>query len=274
MNPRKEIMISKILLFENLNVSISNAALLAAKLEAELLGLFVEDVNLLRLSNLPFACETEIHSTLTRSMEPESLLRRFRMLAAQMEERLSHAAHKLHVSWSFQVSRGILWMELLEAAKKCDLLVVSAKGQFSNFLPFFDDPLCRLLEEVQKPILFLPSEKQLQSPFGLLLDPSKDFLPILKLSAGIAEKFSAALTLFVLNKPLEATQSRLVETMTAGIPKLSLIQGVRKEPTVIGSLIHEEKIGLLFFSLKNLSLPKERLKVLMRLLSCPVLLSP
>ncbi|QSR89597.1 universal stress protein [Methylacidiphilum caldifontis] len=267
-------MINKILLFENLTVSLNNAALLAAKLEAELLGLFVEDINLLRLSSLPFAYETETHSAITRPLHAESLLRRFRRMASQMEERLSHVAQQLNVPWSFQVSRGILWIELVEAAKNCDLIVVSQKGQFSNFLSFFEDPLFRLLEEAQKPILFFSTEKQLSPPFGLLIDPSKDFVSILNLAVGISKKFSAALTLFLLNKPLDEVQRHRIETLTKDIGRLSVIQGVGEEPTAIASLIDEEKIGLLFFSLKSLSLEKEKLKILLRLLDCPVLLSP
>ncbi|TFE69670.1 universal stress protein UspA [Methylacidiphilum sp. Yel] len=267
-------MISKILLFENVPFSLRMAALLASKLRAELLGLFIEDLNLLRLSSLPCAFEIEIHSALTRSLEPESLLRRFRTMANQMEQQLEAIAKELNIPWSFQTTRGFLWRELIEAAKNCDLIILSQKGPFSNFQSFYEDPLFQLLEEAKKPVLFLPSDKPLEPPFGVLINPTKDFLPILTFAANLAKKFNGSLTLFVCNGTLSSAQKNYVEELASDMAQLSVIEGLGKDPMALASTIAEEKIGLLIFSMTGIDLKKATLKALLRKLHCPVLLSP
>ena len=49
--------------------ALETAAGLAARLEAELVGLFVEDINLLRAAELPFARETSFYSSSLRPLE-------------------------------------------------------------------------------------------------------------------------------------------------------------------------------------------------------------
>ncbi len=104
--------------------ALSAAAALAARIGAELEGLFVEDVNLLRLAGLPFAVELSLPSGAGRPMARVDMEAELRALAAQAREAMAKAAGPHRVTWSFRVVRGQVTVEVLEAAGGADLLVL------------------------------------------------------------------------------------------------------------------------------------------------------
>jgi hypothetical protein len=92
------------------------AVALASSLDAELLGLFVEDLDLLRFAALPFAHEIGFGSAARRRLDPASLERDLRAHAAEAERRLAGAAARERVPSAFRVARGVAHAELLAAA--------------------------------------------------------------------------------------------------------------------------------------------------------------
>jgi nucleotide-binding universal stress UspA family protein len=100
------------------------AAKLAARLEAELLGLFVEDVDLLNLAALPFSREVPLLSRTSCILEPEQIERDLKSRAAMARRALAEAAAAFHIGWSFRIARGRVETELLAAAKDADLVAL------------------------------------------------------------------------------------------------------------------------------------------------------
>jgi hypothetical protein len=92
------------------------AAALAARTGAELVGLFVEDIELLQFAALPFAHEIGGASAARRSLDVASVERSLRALAAEAERMLAGTAGRCDVRWSFRVARGVLVDVLLAAA--------------------------------------------------------------------------------------------------------------------------------------------------------------
>jgi nucleotide-binding universal stress UspA family protein len=111
------------------------AAELARTLGAELAGLFVEDVNVLRLARLPFAQQVPSSGGAARPLESEVLEAELRALAAWAREALAREAGLVQVSWSFEVRRGPLPDEVLAAAGRADVLVVGARGHSARGRP-------------------------------------------------------------------------------------------------------------------------------------------
>lgn len=106
------------------------AAALARRLNAELAGLFVENSNLLRLAELPFAREYTLASAAARKFETGELKRAMRLQAETARGALSRAAQNLSVRWSFQVVRGALLDSVLDAMGEPDLAVFGHTGQY------------------------------------------------------------------------------------------------------------------------------------------------
>ena len=88
---------------------------LARRNEAELLGLFIEDIDLLHFAALPFACEVGAASALGRGIDVAAMERIMRVRADELRSRLAEALAGEHVSWSFRVERGSLPRRLLAA---------------------------------------------------------------------------------------------------------------------------------------------------------------
>jgi nucleotide-binding universal stress UspA family protein len=106
------------------SAALDAAVALAASLQAELAGLFVEDVNLLRMAALPFTRELGLTSALARPIEITDIEREFRRHAELTRKALEDAALASSVRWSFQVVRGQPLTVVLSAAEEADLLVV------------------------------------------------------------------------------------------------------------------------------------------------------
>jgi len=83
---------------------------LAQSLQLELAGLFVENLNLLRLAALPFTREVGAVSGMVRAIDVIDVERALRAQAQQVRELFSSLAAELDLPWSFRVERG----ELLE----------------------------------------------------------------------------------------------------------------------------------------------------------------
>jgi len=107
------------------------AAEIAARSEAELLALFVEDVNLLQWAGLPFAREVGYASALSRAPDPIAMERRLRALAQESERALAAMAQGTSLRWRYQVARGALMTELLAAAAENDLVVAAAVAEWT-----------------------------------------------------------------------------------------------------------------------------------------------
>lgn len=104
------------------------AATLAAQLKSELHGLFVEDINVLRLAGLPFAREIRYGETESRVVEHGDLLRRLRARATVLRHELEELATENKIRSTFRVARGAVETELLAAALGADLLALGRLG--------------------------------------------------------------------------------------------------------------------------------------------------
>lgn len=92
------------------------AAALAGGVGAELLGLFVEDLDLLHFAALPFAHEIGTASAARRPLDRTALERTLQAQAAQAERELAAAARRSAASWAFRIARGRAAEELIGAA--------------------------------------------------------------------------------------------------------------------------------------------------------------
>lgn len=101
------------------------AAGLAARMQLELSGLFVEDSALHRLAGLPFAVEVSVLSAQSRRFAANQLQRSLRIRAARLELALSNAAHAAGVRWSFHALRGRPVDDVLAAATERDLVLLT-----------------------------------------------------------------------------------------------------------------------------------------------------
>jgi hypothetical protein len=94
----------------------------AAALEAELTGLFVEDVGLLHFAGLPFA--REIGAFSARALDVRTMERRLRSQAEEARRALAAAVEGKPLRWSFRVERGSVPEQVRGALAEADLVVL------------------------------------------------------------------------------------------------------------------------------------------------------
>ncbi|MPY68812.1 MAG: hypothetical protein GEU92_01870 [Alphaproteobacteria bacterium] len=113
------------------------AAALAARLHAELEGLFVEDIDLFNLAALPFGREFNLATGAARAFDAAALAEQLARQAAEMRRAVAVAAARAHVRSSFRVARGRIAAEIVAAAAAADLLILGAAGMglTSRFRP-------------------------------------------------------------------------------------------------------------------------------------------
>ena len=100
------------------------AAELAAEMEAEILGLFVEDIKLLRLADSPYAREVAYPTAAGAPLDRARMESQLRAHSAQAEKAVAAAGMREEVRWSFRSIRGEVTAEIRAAAGEADLLAI------------------------------------------------------------------------------------------------------------------------------------------------------
>ncbi|WP_311945470.1 universal stress protein [Halomonas piscis] len=107
---------------------LDEAARLAKREGAELVGLFVEDTELLRAASLPLGGEIGLVSGSLRPVAPEALERRLRQQAGRLQALLAATAGRHALRWRLEVNRDRLEAAALAATMADDLLVLYRAG--------------------------------------------------------------------------------------------------------------------------------------------------
>ena len=87
----------------------------ASAMHAELIGLFVEDIELLHFAAMPFACEIGSASGRRRTVDSAAMERYMQQRAHELHEALAAVLGRTTLAWSFRVTRGTVMEELLAA---------------------------------------------------------------------------------------------------------------------------------------------------------------
>ncbi|SCZ54684.1 hypothetical protein [Thiohalomonas denitrificans] len=111
-------------------VTLKAAALLAKSMRASLDAIFVEDEELRRVAQLPFACEIGFGSAVVRRMELPRLERDQRNRATELQRLLRRQAAASRVQWSFSVTRGSLPAAALAALPEADLYILPRRNGY------------------------------------------------------------------------------------------------------------------------------------------------
>lgn len=102
---------------------------IAARLEAELHGVFIEDRDLVSAGGLDFVREFSLSSSSARTFDKHSLDAEMKALANSARRQLERAGSRRNVSVGFQTVRGDFRQEMENAAGDADLVIVEGTGR-------------------------------------------------------------------------------------------------------------------------------------------------
>ena len=174
------------------------AARVAAAMQAELQGLFVEDANLFHLCNSPFCREVGLRTAVVRQLESQTVERQLRVLAAEMRRSLARVASEAQVRWSFQVTRGTVEHELLAAAENSLLLSLGRTGWLAGSR--LGSTTRTLVQRTLRPLLILGNRDGLAHPLTVLYNGSASADRALALAVRLAQRNSHALNVLLIGQ--------------------------------------------------------------------------
>jgi nucleotide-binding universal stress UspA family protein len=111
---------------ESDRAALAALSLLAGRTPAEILGMFVEDIELLMLAELPIAREYCLLTHVERHLQAPDIERQFRIQARAAHQALAEIASRLGSTLSFRTVRGITTTLMREALTETDLILFGA----------------------------------------------------------------------------------------------------------------------------------------------------
>jgi len=160
---------------------------LAARFSAEAAGLFIEDINLLRLCDLPVTRHLGTFSG-DAGIALGDMEEQLRSLAADAEAALKAAAGAHHLPWSFQILRGVPAKELTAATAPRDLLVVGHGREFRGLPLRLGSGLHEAIRRSTRSTLQVPKSPVLRQPIAVVLAGS----PLLRRTLSAAVRLGDA----------------------------------------------------------------------------------
>lgn len=178
--------------------ALAAAAELAASMQAELLGLYVEDENLVHLAALPFASEVRSHSAVSKRVNSNEMEAALRLQASQARRALEEAANKAKAKWSFQVVRGQVSASILAAALEADLLAMGRIGRPLSSQSRLGSSARAAMSESGRPVLIMEQGGHLHYPVLATFDGSDAARQALIAAAQLAQTSGDDLNVLIL----------------------------------------------------------------------------
>lgn len=182
------------------------AVRLAAELGAEVLGLFVEDVNLLRVAHLEVSRRVVPLSGDARELEPGELERYVRAQSRRARQELQASAERFRVPWSFRTTRGRVVQELVTAAREVDLVTLGATGSSPRRAP--GSTVLALLSESDRPVLVLRREAPLGPAIHVLHDGTAAGAEAVRTAAGLCREGALLEVIVAVEEPADFRRLR------------------------------------------------------------------
>jgi nucleotide-binding universal stress UspA family protein len=254
--------------------ALEGAALLAARLNADLLGLFVEDEDLLRLAALPFAQEVEIHSARTRPMQAEDMEQRLRAQAHRAEQALSTAADRHRLRWEFRVVRGGVTEELLAAIAEADLAALGGIGGGAMRTGQMGRTAWETILRAERPVLLLAPGRTIREPIAVVYNRQPAARDALALAGHLAKNDGGTLlVLLVAPSPKEEKdllQAARKQTDAAGVQARFRALG-QGSPAALLDAVRTEGVGTAILPSEEEAQSSELARLLVEEQDCAVI---
>lgn len=237
------------------------AAAIAAALEAELEGVFVEDADLLRLAGLPFLREFRLTTRGEDRVDAERLQRELRATARHVRESVEQSAQRLGCTWSFRVWRGDLEAEILTAALDADLFTLAPLGRFA--------PLRRPPKRSSRP------GKEAELVVGVLFDGSEGAGRALAAGAELTARHNATLRVVLQEADpakIEALRRQAGDLLGGTLGRAQLIALQEADAETIAKTLLRLSTDLLVVDAGNALLDRGALWPSLGAIGCPVLI--
>lgn len=249
------------------------AARVAARMHAELTGLFVEDIDLINLAALPFAREIALSGSGGRKLSPESVEKAWKSQAAAARQALENTARQASLRWSFRVTRGRVEAEVMAACGEADLVALGKAIRPLTRRARLGSTARAVTAGAPSAVLLAggPAPASHSSRVMVSYDGSVCAKRALALAIRMARNDGGDLAVFLL--PGAHDRDALQQEVVARTADQGLTLSFRAvEPADLATAFHLEHGGLLVLGAECLPVDADALAGLVEAANCPVLL--
>lgn len=248
------------------------AADLAARMEVELAGLFVEDIDLLRTAESPAAREIAYPAASRHPLSRSIMERQFRAQSEQIRKTLVATAYRAHVPWSFRIVRGHVTAALRAAVGEHDIIAMGRVG-WSHGRALRIGSTARALATSSLPLLFISQRAALANLRPLVYyDGSAGSKEALLVAARLAAGGAKGITVLVPAADLENKRAE-IQDLLRGRPLDVRSRGIDLDyKASLARVVREEGDVLLVLASRQLLKAPEGFEDLLRHLEAPLLL--
>ena len=163
------------------------ATALARKLNAQLQALFVEDINLLHLAELPFAREVSASTHIAKQLTLADMERQLSGQVRRLRQLVEQAGLQSQLPVEFKVLRGSVASELCTAVEQMDLLVVGKNTQLLRHSEKLGNITRDMLTSSKCSLLLLQHGASLERPVAVVYTGSNASRRALQLGMQLAQ---------------------------------------------------------------------------------------
>jgi nucleotide-binding universal stress UspA family protein len=251
------------------------AAALASRFAAEIVGLFVEDLDLLRSAELPFVRQVSFLTASAEELDAPATERELRVMADRAERRLTAAAHRHGVKCSFRVVRGHVAREVSAAAEEADLVIVEETARPLTRHLRLPAPCRDATLQVSRSVLLFRRGADTEGPIGVVYDGSPEADQALAMAARLTGEGERTLEVLLVPSPVARGadlehRARQRLGSHAGEVRLRAL-GPTALPQ-IGRVLRDLGVGLVVLHASSAAARGADIENVLRDLGCPVLL--
>jgi nucleotide-binding universal stress UspA family protein len=252
------------------------AVKLAAGLQAEVTGLFVEDAALLASADLPITREVGTFSGSVRAFDRGDVERQLRAQASEAHRALAAHAGHARVSWSFRVARGSVTGEVLSAAKDADLVTVGSHGSRLMGWRGVGSTTRAVVSGTRCPVLMTRHGAHVEPPVMAVYDGTPAARVGLEVAAQVARAMEDVVIVLTADDG-SGTVEALAHDAAHRLDDAEVDAHLRRfnpsNPEAIIGMVHDMGCGVLVLPADSPWLSAEVLQAIARRVHCPVLLT-
>jgi nucleotide-binding universal stress UspA family protein len=246
---------------------------LASHLDAEIVCIFVEDINLLRIGELPFSRQISFYSGTSRQLGRQQIEEELRAQANRARQALSLQARQAGLRTTFRVIRGIVPEEILQASEEADLIVMGKAGwshrrRVGSTTRF-------IISQGSRQTLVLQYGARLGLTVGVIYDGSEASQKALAAARSLLNQRNGYLNVIVVaddNQSARRFQSEVTHWLEQKMLTARYRWLVGPHRQYLASLVKSEQLGALILPADGERFSPEDIEALIEKLEIPVLL--
>lgn len=150
--------------------SLQTATEIAALLDADLRGVFIEDRNVLSVGKLDFVREVSLSSRAARTIDSPTLEAQLKAMANSVRRQLQEVARRRQVSLDFQTIKDAFDAEFRDILTHADLVIMEGTGRSHGRYPTAGSLAEELRQPRDQPTLYLKAGQSLPNRFALICE--------------------------------------------------------------------------------------------------------